>query len=243
MARAHDARFLTIPYPLIIIPFIHSKHCAARTQTANCGAMRRPGTATAIDIASGLLAGARYVASPNFDERPQNTAPDLIVIHGISLPPGEFGGPWIDRLFTNSLPPDAHPYFAEVAELKVSSHVLVRRDADVVQYVPFHLRAWHAGRSNYQGRERCNDFSIGLELEGTDDGAYEPAQYRALSETILALCDAYPSLSIERVVGHSDIAPGRKSDPGPAFDWPRLRAMLRAGASPISGQRTADSGQ
>jgi AmpD protein len=192
--------------------------------------MRRERTAPAIDTASGLLADARYVASPNFDERPQNTAPDLIVVHGISLPPGEFGGPWIDRLFTNSLPHDAHPYFAEVADLKVSSHVLIRRDAEIVQYVPFHLRAWHAGRSNYQGRERCNDFSIGLELEGTDGDAYEPAQYRALSRTILELCDAYPTLSIERVVGHSEIAPGRKSDPGPAFDWPRLRALLRVRA-------------
>jgi N-acetyl-anhydromuramoyl-L-alanine amidase len=192
--------------------------------------MRRERTAPAIDTASGLLADARYVASPNFDERPQNTAPDLIVVHGISLPPGEFGGTWIDRLFTNSLPHDAHPYFAQVADLKVSSHVLIRRDAEIVQYVPFHLRAWHAGRSNYQGRESCNDFSIGLELEGTDGDAYEPAQYRALSRTILELCDAYPALSIERVVGHSEIAPGRKSDPGPAFDWPRLRALLRVRA-------------
>jgi AmpD protein len=205
--------------------------------------MRRLRSSTAVDAATGLHAGARYVASPNFDERPQNTAPDLIVVHGISLPPGEFGGPWIDRLFTNSLPREVHPYFAEVADLKVSSHVLIRRDAEIVQYVPFHLRAWHAGRSNYQGRERCNDFSIGLELEGTDGGAYEPAQYRALSRTILELCDAYPSLSIERVVGHSDVAPGRKSDPGPAFDWPRLRAMLRAGVPSINGQRTADGGQ
>jgi N-acetyl-anhydromuramoyl-L-alanine amidase len=178
-----------------------------------------------VDTQTGLLDGARQVSSPNCDERP--APPDLIVVHGISLPPGEYGGPWIDQLFTNSLPPDAHPYFATIATLKVSSHLLVRRDGSVVQYVPFHLRAWHAGASSYCGRERCNDFSIGIELEGTDDTAYEPAQYRALRDAILALCDAYPSLSREHVTGHSDIAPGRKTDPGPAFDWPRLRALLR----------------
>ena len=213
--------------------------------------MRQMRSEPAIDRATGWLAGARHVASPNFDERPEGVLPDLIVVHGISLPPGEFGGPWIDRLFTNTLPPDVHPYFAEVAGLKVSSHALIRRDAEIVQYVPFHLRAWHAGRSNYLGRERCNDFSIGLELEGADGGAYEPAQYRALTAAILMLCDAYPTLSPDRVVGHSDISPGRKTDPGPAFDWPRLRALLRAvaSASPggrrtsTSGQRTADSGQ
>lgn len=181
----------------------------------------------AIDTTSGLLRRARYVRSPNCDERPAGVLPDLIVVHGVSLPPGEFGGPWIDRLFTNALPHDAHPYFAQTADLKVSAHVLIRRDGEIVQYVPFHLRAWHAGVSNYQGRDRCNDFSIGLELEGADGVAYEPAQYRVLSETILELCDAYPSLSTERVTGHSDIAPGRKTDPGPAFDWPRLRALLR----------------
>ncbi|MGH8178876.1 MAG: 1,6-anhydro-N-acetylmuramyl-L-alanine amidase AmpD [Steroidobacter sp.] len=196
-------------------------------------------TESAIDAATGLHARARQVPSPNVDERPGRVAPDLIVVHGISLPPGEFGGSWIDHLFTNTLPRAAHPYFAEVADLKVSSHLVIRRAGEIVQYAPFHLRAWHAGRSSFQGRERCNDFSIGIELEGTDGDAYEPAQYRVLSETILALCDAYPSLSTERVVGHSDIAPGRKSDPGPAFDWPRLRALLRA----MSGQRTADSGQ
>jgi AmpD protein len=190
--------------------------------------MRQTGKHVGIDVSSGLFTGARYVASPNCDERPAGVLPDLIVVHGISLPPGEFGGPWIDHLFTNTLPRDVHPYFAEVADLKVSSHALIRRDGELVQYVPFHRRAWHAGRSNYCGRERCNDFSIGLELEGTDGSAYEPVQYRVLAEAILMLCDAYASLSTERIVGHSDIAPGRKSDPGPAFDWPRLRALLRA---------------
>jgi AmpD protein len=189
--------------------------------------MDQPREAAAIDVTSGLLARARQVASPNFDERPVGVFPDLIVIHGISLPPGEYGGPWIDRLFTNALPHDAHPYFAQVAELQVSSHALVRRDGEVVQYVPFHLRAWHAGRSTHLGRERCNDFSVGLELEGADEAPYEPVQYRVLAETIRDLCLAYPTLSIERVVGHSDVAPGRKTDPGIAFDWPRLRALLR----------------
>ena len=184
-------------------------------------------TGPAIDRHTGLLRAARQVASPNFDERPSGTVVDLIVVHGISLPPGIYGGPWIDRLFTNSLPPEEHPYFATVAMLKVSSHVLVRRDGTLVQYVPFDKRAWHAGQSNYLGRERCNDFSIGLELEGADTEAYEPAQYRALATTILNLCDTYASLSLDRIAGHSEISPGRKSDPGIAFDWPRLHALLR----------------
>jgi AmpD protein len=153
--------------------------------------------------------------------------PDLIVVHGISLPPGEFGGPWIDALFTNTLPPDAHPYFAQVASLRVSAHALVRRDGEVVQYVPFHRRAWHAGQSSWMGRERCNDFSIGIELEGTDARVYEPAQYASLAGLIGVLCRAYGTLSPDRIVGHSDVAPGRKSDPGIAFDWPLLRAMVR----------------
>lgn len=173
------------------------------------------------------MPAARQVPSPNYDERPAGVAPDLIVVHGISLPPGEYGGPWIDRLFTNALPPEVHPYFATVAALKVSSHLLIRRDGTPVQYVPFHRRAWHAGASSYRGRERCNDFSIGIELEGTDEHAYEPAQYRVLSDVILSLCKAYADLSPDRVVGHSDIAPGRKTDPGPAFDWPRLHALVR----------------
>jgi AmpD protein len=182
-----------------------------------------------VDPGTGLIEPARQVVSPNRDERPAGVVPELIVVHGISLPPDEYGGPWIDRLFTNALPadaPDVHPFFATVMSLQVSSHVLIRRDGELVQYVPFHLRAWHAGASNYCGRERCNDFSIGIELEGSDERAYEPAQYRALSTAILALCRAYSSLSPTRVAGHSDIAPGRKTDPGPAFDWLRLRALL-----------------
>ena len=181
-----------------------------------------------IDTATGLVQAARYVTSPNFDARPNGVQPDLIIVHGISLPPGKYGGPWIDHLFTNTLPAEHHDYFRQIAGLRVSSHLVIRRDGEVVQYVPFHQRAWHAGASNYQGRERCNDFSIGIELEGTDDEAYEAVQYVALTKIILSLCAAYPSLSVARLVGHSDVAPGRKTDPGESFDWPRLRALLRA---------------
>jgi len=174
---------------------------------------------------------ARQVASPNWDERPAGTAIDLIVIHGISLPPGEYGGPWIDALFTNTLDPHAHPYFSEIYQLKVSSHLLIRRDGELVQYVPFHLRAWHAGVSSYEGRERCNDFSVGIELEGTDDDPYEEKQYQRLAEVIAALEQAYPTLSRQRLAGHSDIAPGRKTDPGPVFQWSRLHARLAVEAT------------
>jgi AmpD protein len=180
-----------------------------------------------VDVRSGWLAEVRRVESPNCDDRPPGAKPELLVVHGISLPPGEFGGPWIDALFTNQLPPDTHPYFEQVATLRVSSHVLVRRDGGLVQYVPFDRRAWHAGQSRWMGRERCNDFSIGIELEGTDARAYEPAQYTLLARLIVALCRAYPTLSPDRLVGHSDIAPGRKSDPGIAFDWPLLRGLVR----------------
>lgn len=179
-----------------------------------------------VDAATGLAAGVRQVLSPHFDERPSGTAIDLIVVHGISLPPGEFGGPWIDRLFTGALPADGHPSFREIAGQRVSAHVVIRRTGAIVQYVPFGLRAWHAGISQYRGRSACNDFSIGIELEGTDDEPYPDAQYAQLAGLIEALLAAYPTLSWERVAGHSDIAPGRKTDPGPAFDWARLRGLL-----------------
>jgi AmpD protein len=185
-----------------------------------------------VDIDSGLMRGVRQIASPNRDARPPGVAADLIVVHGISLPPGEFGGPWIDRLFANTLPAEVHPYFAEVAALRVSSHLAVARDGAVTQYVKFTERAWHAGQSNYRGREACNDFSVGVELEGTDMLPYEPAQYGALAEIVAALCAAYPRLSPDRLVGHSDIAPGRKTDPGPAFDWPRARSLIAAAMAP-----------
>jgi len=180
-----------------------------------------------VDAATGRLLGARQVDSPNCDDRPGGQAPGLLVVHGISLPPGEFGGPWIDALFTNTLQADEHPYFAAIAGLRVSAHVLVRRDGSAVQYVPFHRRAWHAGASQWRGRERCNDFSIGIELEGTDATPYEPAQYEVLARIAAELCRAYPTLAPDAVVGHSDVAPGRKSDPGIAFDWPLLHSRLR----------------
>jgi N-acetyl-anhydromuramoyl-L-alanine amidase len=179
-----------------------------------------------IDPATGLLAGVRQVLSPHFDARPAGMFPELLVVHGISLPPGEFGGPWIDRLFTGTLPADAHPYFRDIAVQRVSAHALIRRDGQIVQYVPFGERAWHAGQSTYRGRGACNDFSIGVELEGTDDTPYTDVQYRALAALIVMLLAAYPSLSAQAIAGHSDIAPGRKTDPGPSFDWIRLRALL-----------------
>ena len=179
-----------------------------------------------IDPATGLLAGVRQVLSPHFDERPTGVVPDLLVVHGISLPPGEFGGPWIDRLFTGTLPADAHPEFRERAGLRVSAHALIRRDGQIVQYVPFGARAWHAGKSAYRGRNACNDFSIGVELEGTDETPYTDAQYDSLARLTAALLASYPSLSTQAIVGHSDIAPDRKSDPGPAFEWERFRALL-----------------
>jgi N-acetyl-anhydromuramoyl-L-alanine amidase len=181
-----------------------------------------------VDTDAGLLRGARLVPSPNFDARPSGMATDLIVVHGISLPPGEFGGPWIDRLFTNQLPADEHPYFAEIAGLKVSSHLCIRRDGGITQYVKFHERAWHAGQSSWAGRSACNDFSIGIELEGADTVPYDPRQYHALADAVAALCRAYPHLSPERLVGHSDVAPGRKTDPGPAFDWMHARRLIAA---------------
>jgi AmpD protein len=182
----------------------------------------------AVDPVTGLLIGTRQVLSPHFDARPPGQMPELLIIHGISLPPGDYGGPWIDRLFCGNLPTDQHPFFASIAGLRVSAHALVRRDGSISQFVPFHARAWHAGVSEWQGRSACNDFSIGIELEGTDTEPYEASQYRALAQLIAALLRGYPSLSVDRLVGHSDVAPGRKTDPGLSFDWTRLRAELAA---------------
>jgi len=179
-----------------------------------------------VDADTGIVTEARQVPSPNCDDRPAGVAPDLIVLHGISLPPGRFGGDAIDRLFTNTLAPEEHPYFREIAGMRVSSHLLIRRDGDVVQYVPIHRRAWHAGESCYCGRRVCNDFSVGIELEGTDDTPYADAQYVRLAETIPALIAAYPTLHRRRIVGHCDIAPGRKTDPGESFDWQRFYRTL-----------------
>jgi AmpD protein len=189
---------------------------------------RAAGKGSAKITGEGWLAGARRVPSPNCDARPQRARISLLVIHGISLPPGEFGGPWIDALFTNQLDPEAHPAFAPIAALRVSAHLLIRRDGRVTQYVPFARRAWHAGVSRFDGRERCNDFSIGIELEGTDTRRYTTRQYRRLATVIARIRRRYPEITSSRIVGHSDIAPGRKTDPGPAFDWRRLRTLLAA---------------
>jgi AmpD protein len=178
---------------------------------------------------TGWLEGVHRLPSPNFDVRPAGCGVELVVVHGISLPPGVFGGPYIDALFTNTLDPQAHPYFRDIAGRPVSAHALVSRDASVTQYVSFLARAWHAGESSFRGRERCNDFSVGIELEGADDVAYEDVQYDRLAALIRALRERWPKLDDGRLVGHSDIAPGRKTDPGPAFDWARLRALLRVG--------------
>lgn len=179
-----------------------------------------------IDITTGQITPARQIPSPNCDARPDKSDISLIVIHAISLPPGEFGGPGVDQLFTNRLDPDEHPYYREIYELRVSSHLLIRRDGELVQYVPFHQRAWHAGESSYQGKLQCNDFAIGIELEGTDETLYEDAQYETLAEVIRLLCDSYSGLDSTRVAGHCDVSAERKTDPGPGFDWQRLKESL-----------------
>jgi N-acetyl-anhydromuramoyl-L-alanine amidase len=165
----------------------------------------------------------RVVESPNCDDRPDGVEVSLVVLHSISLPPGEYGGDSIERLFTNGLDPAAHPYFAEIRELKVSSHFLVRRDGELIQFVPVERRAWHAGASSWRGRSRCNDFSVGIELEGTEEDAFTEAQYRALA---VLLKDLQKKLPIRDVAAHSDVAPGRKTDPGARFDWVRLLTDL-----------------
>jgi AmpD protein len=168
----------------------------------------------------------RFISSPNFNERPQNEQIDLIVIHSISLPPAQFGNNFIEQFFTNQLDLNQHPYFMEnLKDLKVSAHVVIDRDGKITQYVPFDKRAWHAGQSSFNGRLNCNDFSIGIELEGFDTVPYTEEQYAALAQLINALMRAYPHMTPERIVGHSDIAPGRKTDPGPFFDWQYFREI------------------
>jgi AmpD protein len=167
----------------------------------------------------------RIVDSPNCDERPPGTEISLVVLHSISLPPGEYGGAAIERLFTNCLDPEAHPYFREICALKVSAHFLVRRDGSVVQFVPVERRAWHAGASSWRGRSRCNDFSVGIELEGSEEEPFAPAQYESLVSLLKQLRRTLP---LRDIAAHSDVAPGRKTDPGARFDWPRLLAALAA---------------
>lgn len=174
----------------------------------------------------GWLTGVHRRLSPNHDPRPPQTTVDLLVIHNISLPPGQFGGPGVYQLFENSLNPAEHSFYAEIAELRVSAHLWVRRSGRVVQFVPLNARAWHAGVSQWEGRERCNDFSIGIELEGTDDRPFTSRQYRSLVQITRHICARYPHITPGRIVGHCDIAPGRKTDPGPCFDWQRYRKMI-----------------
>ena len=179
-------------------------------------------------IQNGWLLPARRVPSPNFGPRPVACEPELLVIHNISLPPGEYGGDSIERFFTNCLDCDQHPYFEQIRGVEVSAHLLIRRDGELLQFVSFEQRAWHAGRSSFQGRMECNDFSVGIELEGTDEDPYTGAQYRMLAEVSATLISHYPALGSDRIVGHSDIAPDRKTDPGPAFDWQEYRVQLAA---------------
>ena len=175
-----------------------------------------------INCINGLIHPAVQSPSPNQDARPDGAEPALIVLHSISLPPGEFGGPYIDQLFTNQLDPNAHPYFAAIHKMRVSAHILIRRDGSLVQFVPFSRRAWHAGESGFRGVPACNDYSIGIEIEGEDSMEYGKLQYSALAGTVTALIGAYSALNARHLAGHCDIAPGRKTDPGPAFDWLRL---------------------
>jgi len=175
----------------------------------------------------GRVEGARQVSCSHWDERPADMPVSLLVIHCISLPPGQFGGPYIDQLFSGCLAAGEHPYFESIAALRVSAHLLIRRDGELVQYVPLDKRAWHAGVSCFEGRERCNDYSIGIELEGADDTPYTQPQYACLAQVTQALMKRYPQLSAGRIVGHADIAPGRKTDPGSAFDWRYFRRMLK----------------
>jgi AmpD protein len=178
-------------------------------------------------IDDGWLRHVRRVVSPNCNERPSGCSIDLLVIHNISLPPGEFGGDHVERLFCNSLDCSAHPWFERLRGLEVSAHLLIDRNGAVTQFVPFQSRAWHAGASTFGTRSNCNDFSIGIELEGTDDVPYTDAQYRSLSAVSRCLMREFRGISIGRIVGHADIAPGRKTDPGPSFDWTRYRKALR----------------
>jgi AmpD protein len=179
-----------------------------------------------INPQTGLLEPACYRPSPHCDERPQDTLIDMIVIHGISLPPGEFGSSAVSELFCGELDTKSHPSFYDLAALRVSAHLFIRRTGELIQFVPFHKRAWHAGKSYFQGKTSCNDFSIGIELEGVDHITYEEAQYQQLGKVVRLLMQIYPGITKERIVGHVDIAPGRKTDPGPVFDWQYLKGII-----------------
>ncbi len=179
-----------------------------------------------LDINTGLIAALEYIPSPNNDKRPNADDIDTLVIHAISLPPNQFGGDYIQQLFANCLDPEVHPYFAEIHHLRVSAHFLVRRDGQILQFVPTTKRAWHAGDSCFQGRKVVNDYSIGIELEGCDDRPFSDTQYDQLSLLTCLVTEAYPAITLDRIVGHCDISPGRKTDPGPCFDWLRYKKLL-----------------
>lgn len=187
---------------------------------STAGGLRRRAPRAAAISAAGWHRRARRVSSPNADQRPAECTVGLILIHNISLPPGQFGGPHVARLFTNRLDPAAHPFFARIAGLRVSAHFLIARSGALTQFVSTARRAWHAGASSWRGRTHCNDFSVGIELEGADDLPYTARQYRRLASLARHLCRRYPG--IYGVAGHSEVAPGRKTDPGPAFDWQRF---------------------
>jgi AmpD protein len=175
---------------------------------------------------AGWLQSVELFRSPNFDSRPDNAQIKLVVVHGISLPPGEYGGGHIQRFFCNHLDANLHPYFETICSMTVSAHCLVERDGKILQFVSFQDRAWHAGESQWCGETACNNFSVGIELEGCDDEAYTGAQYLGLAALVRALRSRYPQIADDAITGHSDIAPGRKTDPGPAFDWDRLKGCL-----------------
>lgn len=177
---------------------------------------------------NGWVVGVTWCPSPNFDMRPTDKQVDMLVVHNISLPPGEFGGHYIEDLFLNRLDPDAHPFFLDIYRCQVSSHFLIRRNGEIVQFVSVCDKAWHAGRSEWQGVPNCNDYSLGIELEGSDFKPFTSAQYFKLSELVKLLISFYPMITLERVVGHSDIAPERKTDPGPCFDWERFKNGVRS---------------
>lgn len=182
--------------------------------------------APSFQVVEGQLIGATQIPSPNFNLRPEGAKIELVVIHNISLPPSQFGGGYIQQFFQNQLDATVHPYFETIQELKVSAHLLILRTGEVLQFVNLEQRAWHAGRSSYLGQPECNDYSIGIELEGSDDCAFEETQYQVLAQVLLSLQLAYPAIQ-QHVAGHSDIAPGRKTDPGPYFDWVKFRTLLQ----------------
>lgn len=186
-----------------------------------------------VDTEKHLFQDVRYVPSPNQDARPNEQDLSLMVIHGISLPPGQFGGQGVEQLFTNQLNPADDLYYAEIAHLKVSAHLYIQRSGALTQFVPFNRRAWHAGESCFDGRDKCNDFSIGIELEGTDDTPYTASQYQTLNQVIQALLAAYPSLSVKHILGHCDIAPQRKTDPGPYFVWQVIESLGVKQSNPL----------